>query len=43
MFDFVANTPPETAFLFGLTTGALVADTVERVMKHRIRQAGGMD
>ena len=43
MFEFISNTPPETALLLGLTTGALLADTVERIMKHRLRQAGGVD
>lgn len=43
MFEFVNNTPPETALLLGLTTGALLADTIERIMRHRLRQAADLE
>jgi hypothetical protein len=42
-FEFISNTPPETALLLGLTSGALLADTVERIMKHKLRQAADTD
>jgi hypothetical protein len=43
MLEFINSTPPETALLLGLTTGALIADTVERIMKHRLRKAAGVE
>jgi hypothetical protein len=43
MYNFLSNTPPETALLLGLTTGALIADTVERIMKHKLRKAADVE
>jgi hypothetical protein len=43
MYGFINATPPETALLLGLTTGALLADTIERIMKHKLRNAADLE
>lgn len=43
MFSFISSTPPETALLLGLSTGALIADTVKKIVRHRLRGASGLD
>lgn len=39
MFEFITNSPPETTLLLGLSTGALLSDTVKRVIRHKLTQA----
>ena len=42
MFDFISQTPPESALLLGLTTGALLSDLIKRVAAQRVKQATGV-
>jgi hypothetical protein len=36
MFEFVTQSPPETTFYLGLTTGALLSDTIKRAIKRKL-------
>jgi len=40
--SFINQTPPESAFLMGLTTGALISKTVRAVLQSKIRGAAGV-
>ena len=41
MFEFIANSPPQTTLLLGLTTGALLSDLIKRVAAQRVKRAMG--
>lgn len=41
MFEFISESPPETTFYLGLTTGALLSDTVKRIIKRRLGGSSG--
>lgn len=42
MIESLSNTPPDIALILGLSIGALLADTIERIMKLKLRQASGV-
>jgi hypothetical protein len=35
MIDFIGNSPPETTFFLGLTTGALIGETIKKIARQR--------
>lgn len=41
MLEFISETPPESAFLLGLTTGALISKTIRSLIEQRFASAIG--
>lgn len=37
MFEFISQSPPETTFLLGLTTGALIGETIKKIARQRAK------
>lgn len=38
MLGFISESPPETTLCLGLAVGALVSDTIKRVIKRRAEE-----
>jgi hypothetical protein len=43
VFEFIGQTPPESALLLGLAIGALASETVKRIVRQRLQDATGTD
>lgn len=39
MFEFISNSPPETTLLLGLAVGALISETVKRLLRKAAKKA----
>jgi hypothetical protein len=41
MFSFISQSPPETTLLLGLSTGALIGETVKKLARKRAERIAG--